>query len=110
MLKSQSCEFGSLQDSLIRDRVVVGIRDCKIKERLLRDSELTLERAICICISNEAANESVKCRRKQCKCEHDSKTEKNLPYKKQLPVVEQATRNAPTPKQLRKRCGTVHKF
>ena len=24
-LKSQSCEFGSLQDSLIRDRVVVGI-------------------------------------------------------------------------------------
>ena len=29
-LKSQSCEFGSLQDSLIRDRVVVGIRDSKI--------------------------------------------------------------------------------
>ena len=25
-LNSQSCEFGSLQDSLIRDRVVVGIR------------------------------------------------------------------------------------
>ena len=48
-LKSQSCECGSLQDSLIRDRVVVGIRDSKIKERLLRDSELTLERAIDIC-------------------------------------------------------------
>ena len=32
-LKSQSCEFGSLQDSLIRDRVVVGIRDSKINLR-----------------------------------------------------------------------------
>ena len=30
-LKSQSCEFGSLQDSLIRDRVVVGIRDSETK-------------------------------------------------------------------------------
>ena len=36
-LKSQSCEFGTLQGSLIRDRFVVpGIRDSKIKERLLR--------------------------------------------------------------------------
>ena len=76
-LKSQSCEFGSLQDSLIRDRVVVGISDSKIKERLLRDSELTLERAIDIFKANEAENKSVNWRRKQCKCEHDSKTEKN---------------------------------
>ena len=59
-LKSQSSEFGSLQDSLIRDRVVVGIRDCKIKERLLRDSELTLERAIDICKANEAAQAQMK--------------------------------------------------
>ena len=59
-LKSQSCEFGSLQDSVIRDRVVVGIRDSKIKERLLRDSELTLERAIDICKANEAAQAQMK--------------------------------------------------
>ena len=59
-LKSQSCEFGSLQDSLIHDRVVVGIRDSKIKERLLRDSELTLERAIDICKANEAAQAQMK--------------------------------------------------
>ena len=59
-LKSQSCEFGSLQDSLIRDRVVVGTRDSKIKERLLRDPELTLERAIDICKANEAAQAQMK--------------------------------------------------
>ena len=33
-LKSQLCEFGSLQDSLIRDRVVVGIRDSKIRGKV----------------------------------------------------------------------------
>ena len=59
-LKSQSCEFGSLQDSLIRDRVVVGIRNSKIRGRLLRDSELTLERAIDICKANEAAQAQMK--------------------------------------------------
>ena len=49
-LKSQSCEFGSLQDSLIRDRVVLGIRVTKIKER----------RAIDICKANEAAQAQMK--------------------------------------------------
>ena len=38
----------------------MGIRDSKIKERLLRDSELTLERAIDICKANEAAQAQMK--------------------------------------------------
>ena len=59
-LKSKSCEFRSLQDSLISDRVVVGIRNSKIKVRLLRDSELTLERAIDICKANETAQVQMK--------------------------------------------------
>ena len=59
-LKSQTCEFGSLQDSLIRDRVVLGIRDSTIKERLLRDSELTLVRATCICKANLAVQAQMK--------------------------------------------------
>ena len=72
-LKSQSCELGSLQDSLIRDRMVVGIRDSKIKERLLRANVRALQSKR----SRASANESVNWRRKQCKCEHDLKTEKN---------------------------------
>ena len=35
-LKSQSCEFGALQDSPIRNRVEIGIRDSKMKEKMLR--------------------------------------------------------------------------
>ena len=59
-LKSQTCEFRSLKDSLIHDRVVVGIRVPKMKERLLRDSELTVKGATGICKANEAAQAQIK--------------------------------------------------
>ena len=40
------CEFTDLRDSLIRDRVVLGIRDHAMRERLLRVEDLSLEKAI----------------------------------------------------------------
>ena len=44
--KAKTCEFGDLQDSLIRDRNVCGIDDNNTRERLLRNNALTLEKAI----------------------------------------------------------------
>ena len=43
--KAKTCEFGSLEDSLIRDRIVCSIDSKEMRERLLRDSELTLNKA-----------------------------------------------------------------
>ena len=43
---AEYCEFGTLRDDLIRDRIVVGIKDKKLSEQLQLDSKLTLERAI----------------------------------------------------------------
>ena len=40
---SDTCEFGGLKESLIRDRVVFGIQDSSVRERLLRDPQLTLQ-------------------------------------------------------------------
>ena len=40
------CVFGDLHDELIRDRIVVGICDKKLSERLQLESELTLSKAI----------------------------------------------------------------
>ncbi|CAL1289586.1 unnamed protein product, partial [Larinioides sclopetarius] len=42
---ASSCEFGEQEESLIRDRVVLGIRDSGLQERLLRETELTLQKA-----------------------------------------------------------------
>ena len=51
---AKTCNYGSLLDSLIRDRIVVGIRDNGTRKRLLQESKLTLTRCIDICRSSEA--------------------------------------------------------
>ena len=43
---ANTCEFGALKESLIRNRIVFGIQDSSVRERLLRDAKLTLETAI----------------------------------------------------------------
>ncbi|KAM7300813.1 uncharacterized protein ISCGN_016398 [Ixodes scapularis] len=43
---AETCEYGNLKEELIRDRLVVGLIDVKLSERLQLDSELTLETAI----------------------------------------------------------------
>ena len=43
---SSECEFETLHDSLIKDMIVCGKNDNSLRERLLRQSELTLPKAI----------------------------------------------------------------
>lgn len=45
-MKVKTCEFGTLHDSLIKDRIVCAIDNNSVRERLLRNTELTLEVAI----------------------------------------------------------------
>ena len=52
---SQTCEFGVLENSLIKDRIVYGIRNDSTRERLLREEDLTLEKADKICRTAEMA-------------------------------------------------------
>ncbi len=39
-LQAKNCEFGALCNELIRDRIVVGIRDDSVRSRLLREPDL----------------------------------------------------------------------
>uniref|UniRef100_A0A8C6LCJ1 ribonuclease H n=1 Tax=Nothobranchius furzeri TaxID=105023 RepID=A0A8C6LCJ1_NOTFU len=59
-LKARTCNFGILQDSLIRDQVVFGIHDTKVREKLLRETDLTLIKAVDICHACEIARHHVK--------------------------------------------------
>ena len=51
--KAKSCEFGDLNDSLIKDRVVCGILSDKTRARLLKQPDLTLAKAIDMCRADE---------------------------------------------------------
>ena len=42
---ADSCDYGAMKDEMIRDRLVVGIRDGPLSERLQLDPDLTLEKA-----------------------------------------------------------------
>ena len=57
--KARTCEFENLQDSLIRDIIVCGIDDKNIRERLLRDNNLTLDRAAAIVRASETLKSQV---------------------------------------------------
>ncbi len=43
---AEHCEYGALHDELIRDRLVVGLRDHALSEKLQLDAELTLDKAV----------------------------------------------------------------
>ena len=42
---AEDCEYGAMKEEMIRDRLVVGIRDTVLSERLQLDPKLTLESA-----------------------------------------------------------------
>ena len=43
---AETCSYGGLRDEMIRDRIVVGLQNAKLSERLQLDSTLTLEKAV----------------------------------------------------------------
>ena len=49
----KTCNYGTLEESLIRDRIVIGIRDNTTRKKLLQDAKLTLTSCIDICRANE---------------------------------------------------------
>ena len=61
-----TCEYGTLSDELTRDRIVTGISDSSMRACLLRESDLTLNKAIDMCRASEQAT----CQLKE--LDHDS--------------------------------------
>ena len=52
-VKATTCEFGNLHDELVRDRIVTGIKSSYIRKQLLKEPNLTMERAIQLCQIHE---------------------------------------------------------
>ena len=42
---AETCDYGNMKEELLRDHLVVKIRDMKLSEKLQMDADLTLERA-----------------------------------------------------------------
>ena len=70
--RSAECQFGTLKDELVRDIIICGLADNRLRERLLRDPGLTLEKTIEL---GQAAEET---KRHMKEMHHDSKSVDSL--------------------------------
>ena len=57
---SATCEFGDLAESLLRDRIVLGVKYKAVRSRLLTEENLTLEKSVAICRSFEKAQKQMR--------------------------------------------------
>lgn len=57
---SQQCEFSELHESLLRDRIVCGVNNNTVRDRLLRTDDLTLVKALQLCQAAEMSKEDSK--------------------------------------------------
>lgn len=59
-MKAKTCEFVSLADSIIRDQIVYSISNKKLRQRLLREQDVLLTKAVDMCKANEIAEKQNK--------------------------------------------------
>ncbi|UYV65294.1 K02A2.6-like [Cordylochernes scorpioides] len=59
-LQIANCKYAVMSDELLKDRIVVGIINNEIRERLLSEADLNLEKATQICIACENATNQMK--------------------------------------------------
>jgi len=57
---AKTCNFGVLNDNLIRDRIVLGLADDSTRKKLLSEPKLTLDKCINICRANETTTKQFK--------------------------------------------------
>ena len=60
MRLSKNCEFDTLKDSLIRDRIICGVLSDDLRGRLLRQPDLDLKTAVDMCRAHESSHEQIK--------------------------------------------------
>ena len=112
-LLAATCNFGTLYNSLIRDRIICGIRDWTLREELLKVVDLDLDKCLRACRVSELvkernkaieAAESINAVQKQ---KHESKPKKKGKIKCTYCGTNHARRKCPT---FGKECTICHKL
>ncbi len=57
---SATCQYGELLNEMIRDRMVIGVKDSVLRARLLREKNLTLEKCLDTCRASEITSQQLK--------------------------------------------------
>ncbi|GFW08332.1 transposon Tf2-9 polyprotein [Trichonephila clavipes] len=90
---ASTCEFAEQENGLIRDRIVLGIKDSELQERLLRENNLNVEKAIEIFRAAETSREQIR----------------NMKYDTATTKFVKENQNKPKTQYNCKTCGRKHK-
>ena len=85
---ARDCYFGDIEDSLVRDMIVIGTKDSKLQERLLRATDLTLGDAVKYAKSVEATQQHAEFM-KTC----SNKPSSSIDYMRKQPVKPQMSQS-----------------
>ena len=97
----ENCKYGDLQDELVRDRIVVGLRDSELSEKLQLTSDLTLEAAV----TRARQSESMKTQQKVVREEVNIDQLNSRPSRCNKRRKPSWTSKPPSPSQHCGRCG-----
>lgn len=100
---AKECSFDTQEESLIRDLLIIGIRDLSVKEKLLIDSELNLTKAIEYCRAKESSDKQIKLMK-----EGNSKSDQ-IDYVKPKKIFKKYAINTKNKGECSK-CRTKHEF
>ncbi|XP_069364930.1 uncharacterized protein [Maniola hyperantus] len=56
---ADSCNFGQQKDRMLRDRLVIGVKQTRVQQKLLEIKDLTLDKALDICRSAELSSQQL---------------------------------------------------
>ena len=59
-LLASSCEYNQMQDSMVKDALVLGVTNSQLREALLRETNLDLNKAINLAQSTERAQQQIR--------------------------------------------------
>ncbi|GFU74978.1 transposon Tf2-9 polyprotein [Trichonephila clavipes] len=88
-----TCEFSEKENGLIRDRIVLGIKDSGLQERLLRENNLNIQNLIEIVRAAEASREQIR----------------DMKYDTATVNFVKENQNKPKTQHNFKKCGRKHK-
>ena len=97
---AENCGYGTLHDELVRDRIVVGIRDSKLSEELQLEADLTLDS----CITKVRQSESVKKQQDVVRGDRSDKITIEVVKSRNQRQTRRTTGSAPRPQRC-SRCG-----
>ena len=90
------CEFNELRNSLIKDALIIGLRDKKLQEILLRENDINLEKVLTNCRASEASKQQTK--------SISSSTSLNVPSSNSIDHVEKIYNKNNRKKEIIKSC------